>query len=494
MPNILLATSEAAPLAKTGGLADVCGALPNAMRGTDCDLRLILPAYQSIKRWLDLSSCDGVPFEVPIGNRTVTGTLRVTHLPESDAQLILVDQPEYFDRPQLYTEGGVDYRDNCERFVFFSRAVLESVRLLDLETDLIHCNDWQTALVPILLENEYRSVPGYESLASLLTIHNLAYQGRFWHWDMLLTGLDWKLFNWKQLEFYGDLNLLKGGIVFANNLNTVSPRYAEEIQTPEFGCGLDGALRARSKNLSGILNGADYQTWNPETDPMIATNYNASNWQSGKAACKRQLQQDLGLPVRNETPLIGFVGRLTEQKGVDLLAEVIAGWAPNRDTQWILLGTGSPAIEQRLRELAEQFPERVAIRLEFSESLAHQIIAASDLFAMPSRFEPCGLTQFYCLKYGTVPLVHATGGLANSVVDLNSGQAESNGFVFKEFSAAACEHAFDRAVSTYDHHPEDWNSLVERGLGQDWSWSGSAERYARLYRDTIALVRQTVCV
>ena len=494
MPDILLATSEASPLAKTGGLADVCGALPSALSSTDCQVRLILPGYQSVTRQLDLEGCPSVPFEIPIGNRTVAGQLRITKFPDSTTDLILVEQAEYFDRPQLYTEAGIDYRDNCERFVFFSRAVLESVRLLDWNTDLIHCNDWQTAMIPILLENEFRSVPGYESLATLLTIHNLAYQGRFWHWDMLLTGLDWKLFNWKQLEFYGDLNLLKGGIVFANNLNTVSPRYAEEIQTPEFGCGLDGALRTRSENLTGILNGVDYKTWNPQTDSMIPANYTADNWQSGKAKCKQALQQEMELPIREDIPIVGFVGRLTEQKGVDLLAEVMSSAVPHHDVQWVLLGTGSPQIEQQLGELAGRFPDRIAVRMEFSEPMAHQIIAAVDLFAMPSRFEPCGLTQFYCFKYGTVPLVHATGGLANSVVDIDANREQSNGYVFEEFSAAACAQSLQRALDTYANRAEDWQALVRRGLSQDWSWNASARRYAQLYKDTIALVRQTVCV
>ncbi len=417
MTAILMAASEAVPLAKTGGMADVCGALPIALQEAGTDVTLIMPGYRSaLKRVADGPKVH-VPFEVPVGPKLVSGSFRQTHLPGTTIPLILVENADYFDRAELYTEGGIDYRDNCERFVFFSRAVMESIRLLHLDVDVLHCNDWQTALVPAYLENEYRAVHGYEKLASLLTVHNLAYQGRFWHWDMLLTGLDWKLFNWKQMEFHGDLNLLKGGLIFANQISTVSPRYAQEIMTEQFGCGLDGVLRYRSDHVTGILNGVDDDVWNPSSDPSIDTQYTVATWRQGKAACKKAIQQELGLKPDPHKPLIGFVGRLIEQKGVDLLVRQIENWAGTNKMQWAILGTGSPEFEKQLQSLGKSHHEDIAVRIEFSDSLSRQIIAGSDLFFMPSRFEPCGLTQFYSLKYGTVPLVHATGGLFDSIVD-----------------------------------------------------------------------------
>jgi starch synthase len=498
MTKVLLATSEAVPLAKTGGLADVCGALPMAMQREGCDMTLILPAYQVAQRELLESGTPftqpPIPLEIPIGTKTVPGRLQVTTLPNTNIRTILVEQPQYFDRPQLYTEHGADYRDNCERFVFFSRAVIESIRLLKLDIDLIHCNDWQTALVPAYLENEYRDVPGYERLATLMTIHNLAYQGRFWHWDMLLTGLDWKLFNWRQLEFFGDLNFLKGGIVFATGISTVSPRYAQEIQTPEFGCGLEGALRARQRHLTGILNGADYGAWDPEVDPHLEVKYSARHWEAGKGANKAALQKEAGLPAKPDVPLVGFVGRLTEQKGVDLLTKLIAAKAPSSDIQWIVLGTGDPQCEQALRSLAAEFPQRVATRIAFSDALAHRIIAGSDIFFMPSRFEPCGLTQFYSLKYGTLPLVHATGGLYDSICESPREGQPQNGFVFTKFTPGDCEWALNRAMTMYGDAPESWRQIVNSAMRQDWSWSHSAKKYAALYKQTIARARQSVFV
>ncbi|HTU27354.1 MAG TPA: glycogen synthase GlgA [Pirellulales bacterium] len=491
--NILFATSEAAPFAKTGGLADVSGALPVEVSKLGHASAVILPAYrqalacgQPIER-LPLS------FSISIGTRTVTGGLLKSKLPDSDVPVYLVDQPDYFDRPELYREEGIDYRDNCERFVFFSRAVLEAIRLLDLKVDVLHANDWQTGLVPAYLKIEYRQRPPYERIGSLLTIHNLAYQGLFWHWDMLLTGLDWKHFNWQQMEFFGNLNLLKTGLVFADRLNTVSPRYAEEIQSAPLGCGLEGVLQQRRGVLSGIINGTDYRHWSPENDRAIPVQYSPANFRAGKAAAKAALQQQLGLAVEPNVPLVGLVGRLVDQKGIDLVAAVLRDWSQYRDVQWVILGTGDPAYHEAFTTLAKRAPRKVAVRLEFSDPLAHLIEAGADIFLMPSRYEPCGLNQLYSLKYGTVPVVRATGGLADTVTDTTDetlAAGTATGFSFREYSGLALSETLDRACRTFAN-PTVWNRLVTTGMGQDWSWASSARKYVALYEQIASLTRPT---
>jgi starch synthase len=492
--NILLATSEAVPFAKTGGLADVSGALPIELARLGHRPAVILPAYRRVHY------C-GVPIEplaidfiVPIGSKMVTGHLLRSRLPGCEVPVYLVQQDQYYDRDQLYGADGKDYIDNCERFVFFCRAVLEAIRLLDLEVDVIHTNDWQTGLVPAYLKIEYRGLPQYEQIASLFTIHNMSYQGQFWHWDMLLTGLDWKYFNWHQMEFHGKLNLLKTGLAFADSLSTVSPRYAEEIQTSPLGCGLEGVLQHRRDVLMGILNGMDNGQWNPATDPHLAANYDAETVAQRKPVCKQALQEELGLPVQPQVPLVGFVGRLIDQKGLDLMAEIIPKWVQTTDVQWGILGTGQPKYHRLLETLRERFPQKVAARLEFSNSLAHRIEAGADFFLMPSRFEPCGLNQLYSLKYGTVPVVRATGGLADTITDANDRTLEAgtaNGFSFEEYSSLALGETLQRACDAYAR-PEVWSKLVATGMSQDWSWARSARQYVELYQTTVARTRQTV--
>ena len=325
-------------------------------------------------------------------------------------------------------------------------------------------------------------------MASVFTIHNLAYQGRFWHWDMLLTGLDWRYFNWRQMEYWGDLCLLKTGLVFADKLTTVSPTYAREIQTPEQGCGLDGLLRERSGDLTGIVNGVDYEIWNSAQDPFIAQSFDVRTWKPGKAACKAALQRELNLPVEPRTPMVGLVGRLVDQKGWDLVARLIESWAAREPVQWAVLGTGETVYQELLTRLAREFPTRVAVRLDFSEPLAHQIEAGSDIFLMPSRFEPCGLNQLYSLRYGAAPVVRATGGLADTVVDTNPaslGAGQATGFCFEEYELASLESALNRARLTYERRPEEWSRIVEAGMRQDWSWERSASLYEGVYRQAI---------
>jgi starch synthase len=493
--KILLATSEAVPFAKTGGLADVCGALPAELNRLGHDMAVILPAYSHVFKSGRPIEATGIDLAIPIGSKTVRGRLLRSTLPGGATTVYLVDQDHYYHRPQLYGEGGQDYIDNCERFVFFSRAVIEAIRLLDLRIDIIHCNDWQTGLVPAYLKTECRGVPPYERIGSLFTIHNLAYQGSFWHWDMLLTGLDWKYFNWQQMEFFGNLNLMKTGLVFADALSTVSPRYAQEIQSAPLGCGLEGVLVQRRDVLHGIINGVDYREWDPAGDPHIAARYDAKTVAVGKPQCKAALQQELGLQVAPRTPLAAFIGRLADQKGLDLIAAVIQKWV-EADMQWVFLGTGEPKYHSLLSQLAAQHPGKIAARLEFSNPLAHRIEAGADIFLMPSRYEPCGLNQLYSLKYGTVPVVRATGGLVDTITDATEStlaDGTATGFIAPEHTPAALAGALCRATEAYARG-DVWSRMMARGMAQDWSWSRSAQDYARLYERIASKMTQAVSV
>ena len=494
--KILLASSEVVPFSKTGGLADVCGALPVALAGAGQQVAVITPAYRSALASGQPITATGVELEIPLGSRVVRGQILESRLPGSSVPVYLVYQPDYFDRPALYGEKGQDFRDNSERFIFFSRAVLEAIRLLELDIDVLHANDWQTGLVPAYLDVEYRAAPRFENIASVFTIHNLAYQGSFWHWDMLLTGLDWKYFNWHQMECFGQVNLMKTGIVFADQITTVSPTYAQEIQSAPLGCGLEGALSTRRDVLAGVINGVDYREWDPQTDLHLPRNYGQNDWSAGKSLCKAALQQELGLPVRDNVPLVGFIGRLVSQKGLDLIEPVLAQRLERDDTQWAFLGSGSPEYEQSLRQFAARFPEKFAVKLEFSNPLAHRIEAASDIFLMPSLYEPCGLNQMYRLKYGAVPLVRATGGLADTITDTRDDSlvaGTANGFSFDNYTPPALDETLTRAVSAW-RQKDIWSRIVETAMAQDWSWNASASRYVELYRQTLARRREAIGV
>ncbi len=504
--NILFATSEAVPFCKTGGLGDVCGSLPRELVPWGHQPVILLPAFRQVFRaGLPIDST-GVRFTVPIGQKQVEGHFLQSRLPGSDVPVFLVEQADYYDREQLYGEEGEDYKDNCERFTFFCQAALKAIRLLDLKTELIHCHDWCTGLIPAYIRTLEHLRPHYDSLATLFTIHNLAHQGNFWHWDMALTGIDWKYFNWRQMEFYGNLSLLKSGIVFSDTLSTVSPTYAREILHPPLSCGLEGALTHRREDLFGIINGVDYQQWNPETDEFLnaadyaGKPYGLDNFAEGKAACKAALQQEMGLPVRPEVPLLASVGRLADQKGFDLIARVIQKWsswpasAGQPEVQWVILGTGEAKYHHVLSQLATAHPHQVAVRLEFSNRLAHIIEAGADLFLMPSQYEPCGLNQLYSLKYGTVPVVRSTGGLADTVVDLNEvtqSAGTATGFAFTEYTSLALADTIQRACRIYADKAE-WHRLVAQGMQQDWSWRESARQYATLYEQTLERTRQGV--
>jgi len=402
--RLLLAASEAVPFAKTGGLGDVAGALPRALarRGHQC--AVILPLYTSARAGRIPLTPTNLTFVVPIGGRKVSGTLWRATLPDSSVPVYLVEQPAYYERDnpaqgrglyQLTLPNGQkrDYPDNCERFVFFARAVLEAIRLLNYWPDVLHNNDWQTGLAPVYLREEYRrlSLPDlqarYARIRTLFTIHNLAYQGLFWHWDMALTGLDWRLFNYQQLEFYGKMNFLKAGIVFSDAITTVSPSYAREIQTPYYGCGLEGVLSERRDRLTGIVNGVDYAVWNPATDPHLAANYDATSVAEKKPICKAALQRRFGLPEKSKVPLLGIVSRLVEQKGIHLVGKTADTWlTSDSGAQLVVLGEGDPIYHRMLTDLQKRHPDRVGVFLGFDEILAHQIEAGADIFLMPSEY------------------------------------------------------------------------------------------------------------
>ena len=479
--NILLAASEVVPFAKTGGLADVAGALPRAIQDLGHSVSVVLPFYRCAAQNQRYHTT-GLRVVVPIHRKRVTATVLGAQLPASSVKVYLINQPEYFDRPGLYGEQGSAYADNCERFVFFSRAVMELGRQLDTSWDILHCHDWHSGLVPVYLNQLYRDDPCFDRAGSLFTVHNLAYQGRFWHWDMLLTGLDWQLFNWRQLEFFGGLNLLKAGLIFADLINTVSSRYAQEIQTAAYGCGLESVLQWRRGDLCGIVNGIDYSIWNPETDPFIARRYNSETFDGGKAACKAQLQRELALPRRGDVPLFGMVSRLDKQKGLDLV-EAVAGEFLSLDVQLAVLGRGQPEIHEMFEALAHRFGGKVAVRLGFDEGLAHRIEAGADMFLMPSRYEPCGLNQLISLKYGTVPIVRATGGLADTVVGYTPesfSAARANGFSFQPYQPEALLETIRHALELWSDPPR-WRRLVRSGMQQDWSWTRSALEYVKLF-------------
>ncbi|MDX2037004.1 MAG: glycogen synthase GlgA [Isosphaeraceae bacterium] len=484
--NVALIASEAVPFAKTGGLADVVGALPRALARHGVAVSVFLPCHRSARdAGIPLRDA-GLNLPVPLGSRTLDARIQIGRLPNSTVDVYLIDHPAFFDRDELYGRKGADYGDNSERFVFFQRAVMEAILALGLEPGVLHCNDWQTGLIPVYLDEIYRDRGPFRRAGSLFTIHNIAYQGSFWHWDMPMTGLDWRLFNWRQLEFHGRLNFLKAGLAFADVLSTVSPTYAREIQTPEYGAGFDGLLRARRLDLHGIVNGIDPEVWNPAVDTKIARRYDLASFAEGKAACKAELQAIAGLPVRPDVPLFAQIGRLDPQKGWDLLTGVAESLL-DRDVQIVVLGVGQPRYHDLLADLARRRPDKIRCFLEFSDRLSHQIEAAADFFLMPSLYEPCGLNQLYSLAYGTLPIVRTTGGLADTVVawdETTERSGRANGFAFREASAPALLAAVEQALAIYPDRGKR-ESMIRAAMSADWSWDRVASAYLPLYDEVV---------
>ena len=471
-----MVSSEAAPLAKTGGLADVVGALPSALHSLGHEIAVVLPRYTSI----DLKSARRVWDRLWIHLGPAAYEVAVYQAPAA-FPLYLADCPALFDldRKGLYGEGGMDYPDNHIRFAVFARAALGIARHL-FRTEIFHCHDWQAGLIPAYLRTTFATDPTFLGCRTIFTIHNLGYQGLFPKSALAEAAIDPGLFTFDGLEFFGRVSYIKSGIAFADALTTVSPTYAQEIQTPEMGFGLDGALRARSGALSGILNGVDYREWSPEADTLIPARYSPEDLR-GKETCKRQLLAEFGLPVEAmDRPLLGMVSRFTRQKGADLIAEV-ADRIIAEDVYFVALGTGEREYEDFFRRMQQEHPARIAARIGFDNGLAHRIEAGSDMFLMPSHYEPCGLNQMYSLKYGTPPIVRATGGLNDTI-------EKETGFKFAEYSGEALLQAVHDAVRAYEDRPA-WRARMRRCMEKDFSWNASAAAYSELYRRVTAVTR-----
>lgn len=471
--KILFVASEGVPYSKTGGLADVLDGLPKALRVLGHEVAVLLPRYRGNKITSTLISS----VSIALGDQMRFPAIAEGQ-PYEGVRHLFVDDAAYFDRAQLYGDKSGDYPDNAERFGEFSRVAIEVIKRVWLP-DIVHCHDWQSALVPLLLRTQHADDPAVRSLPSVLTIHNLGYQGIFPPAAMRKIGLPDTLFTMDALEFYGKVNFLKGGLIFADYLTTVSRRYAKEIQTPEYGWGLEGVIRNRGERLVGILNGADYGVWSPEADKLIAQNYSAHNL-DGKKACKKDLLAAFRLPEENmDRPVVGIVSRFADQKGFDLLAD-IAGELMKENIAIVVLGSGQLEYEKLFKGLAEKYSARVGVKIGYDNTLAHKIEAGSDIFLMPSRYEPCGLNQIYSLRYGTVPVVRATGGLDDTVQNFVPKTQQGTGFKFTEYGGAPLLDSIRAALKTY-RDPKAWHAVQANGMAKDFSWKASAAAYVTLY-------------
>jgi starch synthase len=481
--KVVILASEVVPFAKTGGLADVAGALPKFLGPLGVETRTVLPLYRETRK-------KGFPLRLIAGDIGMdwAGKRERFSLWEREDEpggFLLLEKDEFFDRDYLYGTPQGDYPDNGERFAFFSKAALEAVKHLGFRPDVIHAHDWQAATALSLLKFVYPHDPFFSLTRSLFTIHNLAYQGVFEKEILGRIGLPDSLFNMEGLEFYGRVNYLKGGILYATAVNTVSRRYSEEIQTPEFGHRLDGLLRKRRDRLFGILNGADYANWNPATDKFIARPFDPT-YLSGKKQCRKDLLQAFSLPeVPDDTPVIGMVSRLAGQKGFDILSEAVEGIF-KLGAALIILGTGEEVFQNSLSAAQKKHPRSFGLRIAFDEALSHKIYAGSDMFLIPSRYEPCGLTQMYSLRYGTIPVVRATGGLEDTIQEFDPSEGSGNGFKFEEYSASALLASLRKAISSY-RQKNLWKPLVRKAMTYDFSWDRSAREYLRLYQKLPAL-------
>jgi len=479
--KLLFIASEAAPFAKTGGLGDVISALPRALAARGHDVLVVIPKYGSIDNHKYGLRDTGRKVEVSLPGGNASAQVFVT-APAERLRFLFLSSP-WYERRELYGEEGHDYRDNDKRFALLSMGALEAAKQQNFLPDVVHAHDWQAALVPLILKRGWAGRPAPLKARSLFTIHNLAYQGLFAREAMQELALPADLFNPDALEFYGKIALIKAGLVFGDKLTTVSPTYAKEIcESPETGAGLQGLLQSRKADLKGILNGADYSLWSPEIDAVLPARYSAGDL-SGKAICKAGLQHELGLAHDARAPLAAAIGRLAHQKGYDLLAEAVPGMV-ERGGQVALLGTGDPELEQAFVRLSERFPGRVSISLRFDDALAHRFEGGADLFLMPSRFEPCGLNQLYSLRYGTLPVVHAVGGLNDSIQEAmpegGTPGAQGWGFRFHEPSAQALLSAFERAAALHKD-PAAFAATQVRAMALDYSWNRAASEYEALY-------------
>lgn len=475
MKNILFVASEVVPFIKTGGLADVVGSLPKCFDKEQYDVRVILPKYMCMPEEWKSKMNYLTHFYMDLAWRSqYVGVLEMKY---EGIQFYFIDNEYYFSGPKPY---GNIYQD-IEKFAFFSKAALSALPVIGFRPDIVHCNDWQTGLIPVFLKDKFHEGEFFRDIKSIMTIHNLKFQGV---WDMKtvkdITGLPDYYFTPDKLEAYGDANYLKGGIVYADWVTTVSRTYAEEIKTPFYGEGLDGLMRARSNNLTGIVNGIDYTEYDPNTDTLIAKNYNARNFRKEKIKNKRELQKELNLEQNDSKFMIGIVSRLTDQKGFDLIAYMMDELC-QLDLQIVVLGTGEDRYENMFRHFAWKYQGKVSANIYYSNALSHKIYAACDAFLMPSLFEPCGLSQLMALRYGTVPIVRETGGLKDTVEPYNEYESTGTGFSFANYNAHEMLYTIKYAMDVYYNRRREWNKLIDRGMAADFSWEKSAKEYAKLY-------------
>jgi starch synthase len=479
--KIVIASPEAVPYVKTGGLADVTGALCKEYRHMKKEAYVFLPLYKKIKDSRLPLKDTGTTIKVPVGNRIIKGSIFSN---QSSAYFIRCN--EFFNRQELYGTPEGDYLDNASRFVFFSRGILETCKALKFKPDIIHCNDWQTALVPLYLKTLYKADAFFKKTATLLTIHNLGYQGLFPASEMPVTNLGWELFNPEGIEFYGKVNFLKAGIISADILNTVSTKYSKEILNKEFGFGLEGVLQKRVRDLYGVINGIDYDMWDPSRDEFLPANYSNEDI-SGKASCKKELMRFLFRPLEDlnseHIPLIGMVGRLSEQKGLDLVLQSIDEIL-SFGVKLVILGKGDKVFHRSFSEVAKKYKGMASITIGFEEQLAHRIYAGSDFFLMPSRYEPCGLGQLIALRYGCIPIARKTGGLVDVIHDFEPLTSRGTGFLFSDYTPSAMQDAIKRALCVYTEKGK-MNKMIIDGMKMDFSWKKSAEKYIELYNTAI---------
>jgi len=483
--KILFVSAEVYPYAKVGGLADVAGSLPKALAKLGNDIRVVMPKYKQVENKVkDLEMIDE-ELEIDMGR---TGKLEAKIYKEmmnQNVPIYFIENNQYFYRDQIYGTKDGDYPDNPYRFTFFSRAILKMLEKLDWIPDIIHCNDFHTALVPVLLKTEFKNTGLYKDVSTIFTIHNLGYQGIFSRDVLDEVGLDRNLYSIDKMEYWGKINFMKGGIIFSDRINTVSPNYSREILTTEYGNGLDGVLKTREKDLSGIINGIDYKQWDPKTDLFIKRNYSKKNTE-GKIKCKKSLLLEQGIKSPRlglKLPLIGMISRLADQKGFDLIEKAL-GKIIGLGANLIILGTGDAHYHRIFKEMSYKFKENFKVNLIFDSKLAHRIYAGCDMFLMPSKFEPCGLGQMISCRYGTIPIVRETGGLADTVIDFDRHIERGTGFVFKKTSTEDMISAIKRSIDAYKDKKK-WNRIVRRAMEQDFSWTNSAEEYVKLYNKAI---------
>jgi len=475
--KILFASSEVAPFAKTGGLADISASLPEAIASSGHQVRVIMPMYRSVMEGNFKLKPLEKSLELSFRGRLLKDQVFYSEIARN-LLIYFIKRDEFFDRDMLYGTSKGDYPDNADRFIFFSKGILNLCKLIDFKPDVIHCNDWQTGLAPVYLKSLGKNDPFFRNARTVFTIHNLAYQGVFPEEYIAISELPPEFFSIKGLEYYGKINFMKGGILFSDIITTVSEKYAGEIQTSEYGYGLDGVLRDRSNDIYGVLNGVDYTEWNPETDSHLAANYNAKDI-SGKRKCKEELIEIFKLEGSVKIPVIGIVSRLSDQKGFDILADAMDELM-RMQLLLVLLGKGDEKYENKFVELGEKYKGRLGVKVAFDNVLAHKIEAGSDMFLMPSRYEPCGLNQMYSLKYGTIPVVRATGGLEDTIKEFDPETQKGNGFKFAEYSPGAMIQELKKALEIYQNK-DLWLRLMRNAMIEDFSWKKSALKYIDIY-------------